>query len=1049
MDLHLYALLMRHLNRFSFEGLWSSTKTYRKFDIVNTPEGTVIYISMKDQNKEPLQNKEAWRVLVSVDEANEMAGEAIEAVREIGEIVKKQGEQAELHGNEAKEVAEEVKKQLDTISETLEETKVINEEFKKNLDKAVEEVDKLEDDRIKFDEIVEKASKQSEELDRIVAEGEERLEILEATKHVGTYKHGTLYKEGNEVEYNGSTFRAMTDVKEVYPSAESEQWQLIAQRGVDGEGAVATVNDVLPDEEGNVKLDGYNNDDILNIGELTVKDYLDGNYPVGMCRFSTTNNVIMAEWLEHIYLYTNEKDITADRKPLMLNGTIEKSAKDLLGFVYMEVLFGNGDMFSYTIAGATAFVDRKFYGSSGQKVNTVEGISPSTNDGNVSLGSITANQLEEIKDGSNQFVSPRLMDELLNTLTVSGKGINDDYNFDINIGDLTTDSYLPPTAKPSEYPVGTTSFRTNMEQSKEWREYLDDGVSTTRYLVYTIKSSERWQSFQFIVLVDGYADTGNTIRHRRIYVRSSMASTVSDANDWSEPTRLLDSNDSNYIEPPEDFDVPLKNYPGGTSVTVVSVPKENQGSLPRRVGSIMTTHPYTPEKSSYGYTGTQLFFENGFTLNQTGVYIRHYHEIGFEEGWTEWRKVVDSGSISNRTDSDSTVKVASSKAVKYLNDALIETDDSLRSHKMDIGDSTNRGHVYVIDDTDSNMSSLSGYASSPLAVNEVRKIAEQALQSGNNVKKHVVGSLLSADEDSPITNDSKWEELLPILDEILEGGNTLEVKRSIGYVVLEVMGVDTEGTIYDNAEIASVFDERFNGDESFHPYTALSKTFSQLFTAGIVDALPSNESDLKEASVSKMITDFNVTYEQHIRMARKKVNDIVGYLAVENDDFMDIYIATLAEGIIDDLADTHSGIEEAVTDFGKLVALSFDVMGGGDKETARQFENGRFDRLTGTLQGRPCVRVEDMNEYDVVVAVQNGMTGTGDYCAVSIFIGREITPFYNSMAFAMNFRGNSSTTTIETFKDGNDLDNDKIPLTNSFNGSGGDREWFTVYKFKL
>lgn len=58
--------------------------------------------------------------------------------------------------------------------------------------------------------------------------------------------------------FNGSTYRAKKETQgnplPVAPALENEWWTLEAQRGVDGEGAVASVNGVMPDINGNVEV---------------------------------------------------------------------------------------------------------------------------------------------------------------------------------------------------------------------------------------------------------------------------------------------------------------------------------------------------------------------------------------------------------------------------------------------------------------------------------------------------------------------------------------------------------------------------------------------------------------------------------------------------------------------------------------------------------------------------------------------------------------------------------------------------------------------------
>lgn len=71
---------------------------------------------------------------------------------------------------------------------------------------------------------------------------------------VGEYQAGTTYQVGNEVGYNGSSYVAIAQTTGNLPT-NTDFWALRAQRGVDGEGSVSSVNNVFPDVSGNVTLD--------------------------------------------------------------------------------------------------------------------------------------------------------------------------------------------------------------------------------------------------------------------------------------------------------------------------------------------------------------------------------------------------------------------------------------------------------------------------------------------------------------------------------------------------------------------------------------------------------------------------------------------------------------------------------------------------------------------------------------------------------------------------------------------------------------------------
>lgn len=229
-------------------------------------------------------------------------------------------------------------------------------------------------------------------------------------------------------------------------------------------------------------------------------------------------------------------------------------------------------------------------------VGSVNGKKP-TADGNVDLGKIVNSVAGIVPDASGDIP--------------------------LTIGDLSTDDYISPDTPPRDYPLGITTFRGNATQSKEWRDLVGEGIVNTRVLVVTYKASNVWQATQTIYLIDGFGNTGNTIQHRAIYVRSTMASTIEERNKWSDPVKVLSSHD-----------------------------------------------------------------------------------------------------LSDSTTSDSSDKAATSKAVKYLNDALIGTDDGLRQTQLD--------------------------------VKKAQETADQAFQLGDSAKKDVVSAIKVANFDSEITNESEW-----------------------------------------------------------------------------------------------------------------------------------------------------------------------------------------------------------------------------------------------------------------------------------------------------
>lgn len=84
------------------------------------------------------------------------------------------------------------------------------------------------------------------------------LPNLQGLENVESWNSTTQYYKNNIVEFNGSSFMALQDSlgqhPPTLPTKQNEYWSLLAQRGVDGTGAVSTVNGISPDVNGNVEI---------------------------------------------------------------------------------------------------------------------------------------------------------------------------------------------------------------------------------------------------------------------------------------------------------------------------------------------------------------------------------------------------------------------------------------------------------------------------------------------------------------------------------------------------------------------------------------------------------------------------------------------------------------------------------------------------------------------------------------------------------------------------------------------------------------------------
>lgn len=109
-------------------------------------------------------------------------------------------------------------------------------------------------------------------------------ESIEGWGQALPFQVGT-YHRNNVVTFEGSTYQSLVDDNTSLPT-DNTKWIVLARKGVDGQGAVQTVNDKLPNEQGNVELgisdiDGLdltlnekaNDDDLTALGE-TVSGHL-------------------------------------------------------------------------------------------------------------------------------------------------------------------------------------------------------------------------------------------------------------------------------------------------------------------------------------------------------------------------------------------------------------------------------------------------------------------------------------------------------------------------------------------------------------------------------------------------------------------------------------------------------------------------------------------------------------------------------------------------------------------------------------------------------
>ncbi|MGT2453794.1 carbohydrate-binding protein [Cupriavidus basilensis] len=71
----------------------------------------------------------------------------------------------------------------------------------------------------------------------------------------GAWAAGTAYQVSDLVTHNGSTYRrTVAGTTPTNPGADPANWEIFAARGIDGTGAVSSVNGIAPDGAGNVEI---------------------------------------------------------------------------------------------------------------------------------------------------------------------------------------------------------------------------------------------------------------------------------------------------------------------------------------------------------------------------------------------------------------------------------------------------------------------------------------------------------------------------------------------------------------------------------------------------------------------------------------------------------------------------------------------------------------------------------------------------------------------------------------------------------------------------
>lgn len=175
---------------------------------------------------------------------NEVARLELEDERIVSEIDRKSSELERKNSETSRIDEENIRLSNEESRITFENDRIASELLRKSSETVRIE---NEDERI-----VNETARQTEESKRIAAESA-RVSDMNNRIHRRDYSPSTNYVKHNEVFYNGSSWRCIVDNVGQVP-IEGQYWTLVAQRGTDGKGSVASVNGALPDNTGNVNL---------------------------------------------------------------------------------------------------------------------------------------------------------------------------------------------------------------------------------------------------------------------------------------------------------------------------------------------------------------------------------------------------------------------------------------------------------------------------------------------------------------------------------------------------------------------------------------------------------------------------------------------------------------------------------------------------------------------------------------------------------------------------------------------------------------------------
>lgn len=212
---------------------------------------------------------EVHEAITNANSAADKANQAASDVQSAVDAAKSAADRADEAVISTEKAIESVNSSLNKIDQAVEAVNVVIGESNAATDsanQAIREINSVKEDlssavNEKLNEADITLANAIEAADNAVASAVKATDTAnqasEAIKGWGNkrqWNNTTEYEKNNIVTYKGSTWQALRKNIGVVP-LEGEDWTCLAQKGIDGTGAVSSINGMLPDENGNVELE--------------------------------------------------------------------------------------------------------------------------------------------------------------------------------------------------------------------------------------------------------------------------------------------------------------------------------------------------------------------------------------------------------------------------------------------------------------------------------------------------------------------------------------------------------------------------------------------------------------------------------------------------------------------------------------------------------------------------------------------------------------------------------------------------------------------------